>query len=66
MRSESKLFKDASGWVFLNKICPISQSGGKFAEVLKRSLQKEVRVHEFPNFQLSIGDIPKCAFEEAV
>lgn len=49
-----------------NKICPISQSGGKFAEVLKRSLQKEVRVPAFPNFQLSIGDIPKSAFAEAV
>lgn len=52
--------------LFKNKICPISQSGGKLAEVLKRSPQKEVRVHEFPNFQLSIGDTPKCAFEEAV
>lgn len=41
--------------VFLkNKICPISQSGGVFAEVLKRSLQQKMRVHEFPNFQLAL------------
>lgn len=37
-----------------NKVCPISQSGGIFAEVLRRSLQQEVRVHEFPNFQLAL------------
>lgn len=37
-----------------HKIRPISQSEGVFAEVLKRSLQQEVRVHEFPNFQLAL------------
>lgn len=54
MKSENKLFKDASAWFLKNKVCPISQSGGIFAEVVKRSLQQEVRVHEFPNFQLAL------------
>lgn len=40
------------------------QSGDKLAEVLERSLKKEVRAHEFQNFQLGIGDIPKGAFAD--
>lgn len=54
MKSENKLSEDASVWFFENKIRPISQSRGVFAEVLKRNLQQEVRVHEFPNFQLAL------------
>lgn len=51
---------------FKNKKWPVSQPGEKLAEVLERSLEKKVRVYEFQNFQLGVGDICKDAFAEAV
>lgn len=55
-----------AGVCFKNKKWPVSQSGNKLAQVLARSLKKEVRAYEFWNSQLGAGDIPKGAFAEAV